>query len=113
MRQEKGEPMYKPPIELLCQEMETRIENEIFTAIQNVGVFVYKEELIRALQYDRNQYDKGYQDAVESIVSCHECKHWWKANELCVHPKCCEGCVAVVEAPADHYCGYGERKTDG
>ena len=49
-------------------------------------------------------------DVMDSIVRCHECKHWWKANELCVHPKCCEGCVAVVEAPADHYCGYGERR---
>lgn len=46
------------------------------------------------------------------VVYCRECKHWWKANELCAHPKCREGMVCVTEAPADHYCGYGERKAD-
>ena len=50
-------------------------------------------------------------DAVE-VVRCRDCKHWWKDAELCVHPKCCEGCVAVVDAPPTHYCGYGERKED-
>ena len=101
--------MYKPPIELLCQEMETRIENEIFNAIQNVGVFVDKEELIRALQYDRNQYDKGYQDALESIVRCHECKHLYNRIGFyrCTHHR------GLREISEDSYCCFGERKEDG
>lgn len=50
-------------------------------------------------------------DAVE-VVRCKDCKHWWKNNELCVHPKCCKAFVAVVEAPETHFCSYGERRTD-
>ncbi len=44
------------------------------------------------------------------VVRCKDCKYWWKVNELCTHEKCCDGCFAVVDAAADHYCGYGERK---
>lgn len=48
----------------------------------------------------------------EPVVRCNDCVYWWKENKLCIHPKCCEGVVAVVEAPAKHYCGYGERGND-
>ena len=37
-------------------------------AAQHFGIFVDKEELIKALQYDRNQYVKGYSDGRASIV---------------------------------------------
>ena len=50
---------------------------------------------------------------VVPVVRCKDCKHWWKENEMCNHPQCCDGAYVVVEAPKDHYCGYGERKTDG
>lgn len=43
-------------------------------------------------------------------VICKDCKYWWRENELCVHPKCCDGNVAVVEAQTTHFCSYGERK---
>lgn len=48
-------------------------------------------------------------DAVP-VVRCKDCKHWWKTNELCNHPKCCDGMVSIVEAPKTHFCSYGERK---
>lgn len=47
--------------------METQIENGVYKAIQRVGIDVNKEELVNALQYDRNQYAKGYNDAVEEF----------------------------------------------
>ena len=50
-------------------------------------------------------------DAVQ-VVRCKECRHWWKKNELCVHKKCITGKAAVVEAKAEHFCAYGERKED-
>ena len=50
-------------------------------------------------------------DAVE-VVRCKDCKYWWKEVELCTHPKCCDGMVAVVEAPKTHFCSYGERKNN-
>lgn len=60
--------MYEPPIELVMTQMQTEVENEIFRAIQKVGVNVDKEELEKALRYDREQYNKGYDDAVEEFA---------------------------------------------
>lgn len=58
--------MYKSPIEIICGELQTQMMQEdeklVMKAIRNVGVNVDKETLIKALQYDRNQYTKGYKD---------------------------------------------------
>ena len=58
--------MYKSPIDLIVSEVQNLIleqqENQVFRAVQNVGVNVDKEELIKALSYDRNQYQNGYND---------------------------------------------------
>lgn len=43
-------------------EIKTEEENHILSVIQGMGVLVDKEELIKALEYDRNQYEKGYAD---------------------------------------------------
>ena len=57
--------MYKSPIDLIYGEMEIQMEGGMITkAVQKVDVNVDKEELIRALQYDRGQYEKGYKDAM-------------------------------------------------
>lgn len=37
-------------------------------AVQRVGVNVDKDELIKALQYDRGQYDKGYADGYKEAI---------------------------------------------
>lgn len=61
--------MYKSPIELfespvhdVIKQMYEEKENYIYQCVADIGVNVDKEELIRALQYDRGQYDKGYRD---------------------------------------------------
>ena len=54
---------YQSPIEIIQGEIETKIENDIMTAVQRYGIRVDKEELIKALQYDRKQYEQGYEDA--------------------------------------------------
>lgn len=36
------------------------LENEAYRAVQQVGIFVEKKELEKALAYDRNQYEKGF-----------------------------------------------------
>lgn len=63
--------MYKSPIELTYDELQTQIEREnenfIMNAIRKVGVNVDKNELIKALQYDRNQYKKGYTQALKDV----------------------------------------------
>ena len=64
--------MYKSPIEKIYREIQARMaqedENMIMTAIREVGVNVDKEELIKALQYDRNQYTKGYEDGKNDVL---------------------------------------------
>ena len=67
--------MYEAPIELSIMQDDGVIEkikmkmaeaqdNYVYECITNVGVNVDKEELIKALQYDREQYKKGYADGV-------------------------------------------------
>jgi hypothetical protein len=43
-------------------------ENMVMKAIRKVGVNVDKGELIKALQYDRDQYTKGYEDGKNEIL---------------------------------------------
>lgn len=58
--------MYESPITVITQKMQLQQENEIMKAVKNIGVFVDKEELIKALAYDRDQYNKGFQDGLNS-----------------------------------------------
>lgn len=63
--------MYKSPIEEIYGELQTQMVQEeekmVMKAIRKVGVNVDKEELIRALQYDRNQYTNGYEDGKKDV----------------------------------------------
>lgn len=52
---------YVSPIKQYVQEAEVqRIEDLIVQVSQKVGYSVDKEQLIRALNYDRNQFKKGF-----------------------------------------------------
>ena len=71
-RKVRDKELYKSPIEKLYGELQTQIEQEeenmVMKAIRNVGINVDKEELIKALQYDRNQYTKGYKDGKKDVL---------------------------------------------
>lgn len=54
--------MYKSPIDLIYDHLVTEQENEVFKAVVRCGIDVDKDELIKALAYDRRQYDLGYAD---------------------------------------------------
>lgn len=57
--------MYEPPIVMkIKSEMDTRL----FRAVVEAGVTIDKEELIKALAYDRGQYEKGYEDGKRDAV---------------------------------------------
>lgn len=60
--------MYESPIDIIYGEMQTRMEKEICHAVQEVGINVNKDELVSALMYDRNQYEKGYEDAKKEVL---------------------------------------------
>ena len=113
--------MYKSPIEIdygeVVFEKVGQTEENLFRCIQNISINVDKEELLKALAYDRNQYEKGYADAkaelanTEDIVHCIDCKHshhWYRDKAICFlwH----ESGIDVFE---DGYCNYGARRTDG
>lgn len=55
--------MYESPIDIIYSDMQMKLENEVCKAVQNVGINVNKDGLIKALAYDRHQYEKGYADA--------------------------------------------------
>ena len=60
--------MYESPVKIIEGEFETKVENEIFKAIKQFNVDVDREELIKALKYDRDQYAKGYKDGVKEFA---------------------------------------------
>lgn len=63
--------MYECPVKFNFGDIQMQIvkqqENEVYMAVQKCGVDVDREELKRALKYDREQYEKGYEDAVKQV----------------------------------------------
>ena len=58
---------YKAPIQIVQEQMssiESQLANETLKVIHKYGIYVDKDELIKALNYDRQQYDKGFEDGV-------------------------------------------------
>lgn len=60
--QELADMNYQSPVEVIYQGFETKLEGDIMEAIYSYGVDVDKDELIKALKYDRDQYRKGFED---------------------------------------------------
>jgi hypothetical protein len=75
--------MYESPINLIVtdiyNQMQKQQEEEVYKAVLHYVPDVDKAELIRALQYDREQYSKGYadgkRDAMAELVRCKDCIH--------------------------------------
>ena len=62
--------MYESPISMLFTEpIYKAIQDEqgkvVVRAVQRMGVDVNEKELIKALAYDRGQYEKGFSDGIE------------------------------------------------
>ena len=53
---------YKSPIETLREKATFWVDEQVYQAVENVDIKVDREELLRALQYDRGQYDTGYKN---------------------------------------------------
>ena len=67
-------PMYESPIEVMFRDIENRIREQEENAItaevsRQMGVNVDKDELMKALAYDRDQYNRGYEDAKRAYES--------------------------------------------
>jgi hypothetical protein len=113
--------MYKSPIELLTTDIYTKIvkqqEEDIYQAVVKTGVNVDKEELTRALRYDRGQYNAGYMDgqadAMADLVRCKDCKYYTAEKKRCDHQCLCwevECYDLWLGTEPNDFCSYGERK---
>ena len=60
--------MYESPIKIITEQIKTNYEDEIFRAIQNVGINIDKEELLKALEYDRGQYEEGFKEGEKYVL---------------------------------------------
>lgn len=93
--------MYKSPIEILYADVQNQftkqMEEDVYKLVVNYFPNVDKDELIRALQYDRQQYEQGYADGKRDAV-IHA--RWDRRNE----DYCCTNCGA----PAIHHDLDGE-----
>lgn len=94
--------MYKSPIEVVCGQLQTKFEGDVVKAVQSYNINVDKDELIKALAYDRDQYDAGYRDALATIVRCKDCVHWDNGD-----------CYRLELSRPNDYCSYGVRKGEG
>ena len=65
---------YKSPIEVFYSDVQLKFEDGVYKAVQAVDIHVDRYELIKALQYDRQQYEKGWHDALlkeqETMMQC-------------------------------------------
>jgi protoheme ferro-lyase len=59
---------YESPIMFITEQMTTelhkQVEDNLYNIIQRYNISVNREELIKALKYDREQYELGFQDGL-------------------------------------------------
>ena len=99
---------YESPIRIIVSEMRTQMEGQILKAVKDVGVVVDKEELLKALEYDRDQYSRGYEQGREVAIA--EVRHIiheiYMGNLYCIEDECghedgrreCDDCLySIIE----------------
>ena len=79
--------------------VELSLEDAVFKAIQKVDIEVDREELIKALQYDRNQYEKGYADGLKDAEKIGK----WIEVVGQPHIRQCS-CCSVISLSGYNYC---------
>lgn len=107
--------MYKSPIEIkwndIVSDAVEKADEYIVRFVQQVGVNVDKDELIKALKYDRGQYENGWNDRDNEIVRCKDCKKYIPCQKLPIGTS--KWCDLFDRATCEmNYCGWGERKED-
>lgn len=120
--------MYKSPITVnmmdeLTKHFIEQTEDGIVAKVREVmHIDIDKEELLRALKYDRYQYEhgyangrmdghaSGYKERDDEIVRCKDCVHRDPEDKRCD----CGGhewvIGKIVPVEDDWYCADGERK---
>ena len=60
--------MYESPINIIISKLCTKLESDCLKSVQRYGFDVDKEELAKALNYDRKQYEKGHTDGYNKAI---------------------------------------------
>ena len=60
--------MYESPINIIISKLCTKLESDCLKSVQRYGFDIDKEELAKALNYDRNQYEKGHTDGYNKAI---------------------------------------------
>lgn len=117
---------YESPFGIMYDNIQYRVETELerclLQAAFKVGITVDKQELLRALDYDRDQYRKGYADGRADrdaeIVRCKDCK-WFDVSDPIGTIAArfeqqvfrCKRVSRLFMEP-NAFCSYGERRDD-
>ena len=100
---------YESPINFIYRDIAEQVtqqgENAIMQAV-NMYVQVDKAELVRALEYDRGQYQKGYADAKRDYERPRG--EWITDERGYVCSEC--GALHSDDYPFCHMCGADMRK---
>jgi hypothetical protein len=112
--------MYKSPIDIIEKQMHMEFDDCIWKTVQDYAVSVDKEELIKALRYDRDQYEKGYadgkRDAFDKLTRCKDCDYCheytkWNGEDYLGCNRLAEFCGGqIVEVDAYDFCSYMNRR---
>lgn len=96
--------MHESTIELMYGAIRSEIEGSVYKAVQDVGIKVNKEELLRALMYDRQQYEKGFKDGMQAALEKIASALTRRDPEICLlyamqweDDGCCLDCVECVK----------------
>ena len=91
--------MYESPISMFTKQLRDDLDNGILQAVHRVGIVVDKAELLKALSYDRDQYEKGFQDGISHNVVRHA--RWIAQDDTFTRFMC-------SECELKNYDGYGK-----
>ena len=98
--------MYESPVNIITKDIQSKFENGVMTYMQDIGIYVDKGELVKALAYDRDQYEKGYREGRFAAES----KTEWISVEDSL-PRNGQYCfVAYVYNDNPEHRGYGTER---
>lgn len=76
---------YESPITImrrqLANQINIQLEGKVLKAVMECNIDVNKDELIKALQYDREQYQKGYEDGKAEAMQWIPCSERLPNND--------------------------------
>ena len=98
---------YESPINIYMTRLVTEMDDYVVKKVLRLGVDVNKDELVKALTYDREQYEKGYADRDAEIIRCCDCKYWQDNNGGYPHEDCRWGHEETPDP--DDFCSFAER----